>query len=33
MGSFRKYGDHANHDYWTTSTTFGGNIKVNYIMK
>ena len=32
MGSFRKYGDYANHDYWITSTTFGNDINVNYIM-
>ena len=32
MGKFRAYGDHSNWDYWTASTTFGGNIKVNYII-
>jgi hypothetical protein len=33
MGKFRAYGDHSNWDYWTSSTTFGDNIKVNYMIK
>ena len=33
MDKFRAYGDHSNWDYWTASTTFGDNIKVNYIIK
>ena len=32
MGKFRAYGDYSNWDYWTTSTTFGDNIKVNYMI-
>ena len=32
MGNFRAYGDHSNWDYWTTSSTFGDNIKVNYMI-
>lgn len=32
MGKFRAYGDHSNWDYWTTSTTFGNDINVNYMM-
>ena len=32
MGKFRAYGDHSNWDYWTSSTTFGDNIKINYTM-
>ena len=33
MNKFRAYGDHSNWDYWTASTTFGDNIKVNYTIK
>ena len=33
MGKFRAYGDHSNWDYWITSTTFGENINVNYMIK
>ncbi len=33
MGKFRAYGDHSNWDYWTASTTFSSNIKINYIIK
>ena len=32
MGKFRAYGDHSNWDHWTASTTFGDNIKVNYMI-